>query len=130
MNPVSAIALSGLTAAARRVEVSASNIANQSSHGALPGVDGPAAYAPLEVQLVTQAGGGVSASIAPSARAALLAYDPQSAFANARGYVAAPAVDLTDETLNLALASYDFAANLAVIRTADDMTRTMLEMRT
>lgn len=53
MNPVSAIALSGLNAAARRVEVSASNIANQSSYGALPGADGPAAYAPLEVQLVT-----------------------------------------------------------------------------
>jgi len=130
MNPVTAIALSGLNAAARRVEVSANNIANQSSRGALPGVDGPAAYTPLEVQLAAQAGGGVSASIAPSSRAALIAYDPQSAFANARGYVAAPAIDLTDETINLALASYDFAANLAVIRTADDMTRAMLEMRT
>jgi len=129
MNPVAAIALSGLNAATRRVEASASNIANLSSYGALPGEEGPPVYAPLEVQLAAQAGGGVSANIAPSSRAALLAYDPQAAFANAQGYVAAPAVNLTDEMINLAMASYDFTANLAVIRTADDMTKAVLEMR-
>ena len=129
MSAVAAIALSGLAAVTRRVEASASNIANQSSYGAMPGEDGPAVYAPLEVQLAAQPSGGVSATLAPSSRAALLAYDPQSSFANAKGYLATPAVDLTDEMINLAIASYDFAANLAVIRTADDMTKAVLEIR-
>jgi flagellar basal-body rod protein FlgC len=128
MNPVAAIALSGVNAATRRLEASASNIANMRTTGALPGEAGPAPYAPLEVQLAAQANCGVSASIAPSARNDLLAYDPQASFANAQGYVAAPAVDLTEDMINLAMARYDVAANLAVIRTADDMTKTMLEM--
>lgn len=129
MNAVSAIARTGLTAASRRLEAAASNIANARSHGALPGTDGPAVYAALKIQLAAQTGGGVEASLAPAAREALHIYDPHAAFANAAGYVAAPAVDLTQDMLNLAMASYDFAANLAVIRTADDMTRAMLEIR-
>ena len=129
MNAVSAIARTGLSAATRGLEAAASNIANARSVGALPGTNGPAVYAPLEVQLAAQAGGGVEASLAPSAREALLVYDPQAAFANAAGYVAAPAVDLTQDMLSLAMASYDFTANLAVIRTTDDMTRAMLEIR-
>lgn len=130
MNPAAATALSGLNAATRRVEASASNIANLRSTGARDGETGPAVYAALEVQLAAQANGGVTATLAPSARDALLAYDPQAAFANAQGYVAAPAVDLTQDMINLAMASYDFAANLAVIRTATDMTNALLEIRT
>jgi flagellar basal-body rod protein FlgC len=129
MNPATAVAFSGLSAAARRLEASASNIANARSNGALPGENGPIVYAPLEVQLAAQASGGVAASISPSARNALLAYDPQASFANAQGYVAAPAVDLTQDMINLAMASYDFAANLAVIHTAKDMTNALLEIR-
>ncbi len=127
MSPVRAIALSGINTATRRLETSASNIANYRSNGALAEGGEPAVYAPLEVQLAAQASGGVSASIAPSARAALLAYDPQASFADARGYVAAPDVDLVRETMELAMASYELAANLAVIRTADDMTRAVLD---
>jgi flagellar basal-body rod protein FlgC len=123
MSAVHAIALSGLNAATRRLEASASNIANSRTRGALPDAEGPAVYAPLEVQLAAQASGGVSATLAPSARAALLAYDPSASFANAQGYVAAPDVDLVGETVALAMASYEFAANLAVIRTADEMAR-------
>lgn len=129
MSPVNAIALSGLNAATRRLEASASNVANMHSYGALDGVEGPAVYAPLEVQLAAQAGGGVGANIAPSARAALLAYDPQASFANAQGFVAAPDVDLPQEMIQLAMASYEMAANLAVIRTADDLAKATLQMR-
>lgn len=129
MNAVSAIARTGLSAATRRLEASASNIANARSGGALPGADGPTVYTPRDVHLSAQAGGGVEASLVPSARDALLAYDPQAPFANAQGYVAMPAVELTQDMLNLAMASYDFAANLAVIRTADEMSRAVLEIR-
>lgn len=127
MSPVSAIAMTGLAAATRRLEASASNIANMRSNGSPTPGEEPAVYAPLEVQLAAQAGGGVEASLAPSVRTALLAYDPQASFADAQGYVATPDIDLSQEMINLAMASYDFAANLAVIRTADDMTKAVLE---
>lgn len=129
MSPASAIAMTGVAAATRRLEASASNIANMRSNGALEGVEGPAVYAPLEVQLAAQATGGVSASIAPAARTPLLAYDPQASFANAKGSVAAPDIDLPQEMIRLAMASYEMAANLAVIRTADDLAKAVLEMR-
>ena len=75
------------------------------------------------------ASGGVAASLAPSSRAAVLSYDPQAHFANADGYVASPNVDLVDDMLQLATARYSFAANLAVIHTANDMTNAVLDMR-
>ncbi len=129
MSLASAIALSGLNAATRRLEASASNIANMRANGALEGVEGPAVHAPLEVQLAAQATGGVSASIGPSARTALLAYDPQASFASPQGLVAAPDADLPQEMIQLAMASYELAANLAVIRTADDLAKATLQMR-
>lgn len=128
MSPVQTIALSGMNAATRRLQASARNIANAQTSGALPGVAGPAVYAPVEVQVSAQAGGGVATNLAPSARAARLAYDPQARFADARGYVAAPDVDMVGEIVELAMASYAFAANLKVLRTADDMARSTLKI--
>jgi len=129
MNPISAISLSGLSAATRRVQASASNIANMRSNGALAIADGHAPYTPLEVRQAPMASGGVAASLAPSSRAAVLSYDPQAHFANADGYVASPNVDLVDDMLQLATTRYSFAANLAVIHTANDMTNAVLDVR-
>lgn len=128
MNPVSAIALSGLNASTLRLRAAASNIANARSAGAVGAASN--AYAPVEVQQTAQAQGGVAAGLAPSSRAALLTYDPAAAYANAQGYVATPNVDLVSETVELATTGYAFAANLAVLRTADDMARAMLDVRT
>lgn len=128
MNPVSAIALSGLNASTLRLRAAASNIANARSTGAVGAASN--AYAPVEVQQTAQAQGGVAAGLAPSSRATLLTYDPTAPDANAQGYVAMPDVDLVSETVELAMTSYAFAANLAVLRTADDMARAMLDVRT
>ena len=128
MNPISAIALSGLNAATLRAQGSASNIANMRSNGALALADSPTPYTPLEVRQTPMAGGGVTANLAPSSRAAVLSYDPQAPFANADGYVASPDVDLVDDMLQLATARYSCAANLAVIHTAEDMTNAVLDM--
>ena len=129
MNPVNAIALSGLNVATLRVQASANNIANMRSNGALVAAAGPAPYTPLEVQQASMAGGGVAASLAPSSRVAVLSYDPQAPFASADGLVASPNVDVVDDMMQLATARYSFAANLAVIHTADDMTNAVLDMR-
>ncbi|MEQ1779797.1 MAG: flagellar basal body rod C-terminal domain-containing protein [Hyphomonadaceae bacterium] len=129
MNSISTIALSGLDAAMLRVQASVSNIANMRSNGAVGGTNGPAPYAPLEVREAPVGDSGVLANLAPSSRAAVLSYDPHASYANADGYVASPNVDLVSDVLQLATASYSFAANLAVIHTADDVKKSALEMR-
>lgn len=129
MNPINAIARSGINAATLRLQAAASNIANMRSRGAAQGSAGPDVYQPLDLHVTAQAGGGVTASLAPSSRAALLTYEPQAPFANADGYVATPDVDVVGEMLQLATARYGLAANLSVIHTADEMTRAVLAMR-
>src|ERR1700721_2176122 len=90
MSSISTIALSGLNAAASRLQVSASNVANSQTTGALPTAHGTV-----------------------PARAA------QASFANQDGLIPAPNVDLAQEFVGQLLASYSFAANAAVLR-ADD----------
>jgi flagellar basal-body rod protein FlgC len=124
MSSISTIALSGMNAAARRLEVSASNVANVASTGALPNADGtvpagePTAYAPLEVVQTANADGGTQTSVTTEAP-----------FANQDGLVAAPNVDLSQELVGQMIASYSFAAN-AMVMTADDrMTKTLLDIK-
>lgn len=127
MNAVTSIALSGLNAATLRLFASASNIANMRSTGSTDGGD-PQPFTPLVVHETSVAGGGVMASLAPSSRDALLAYDPQAPFANTQGYVAAPNVDVVEEMLQMATARYGFAANLQVLRTNADMQDDLLRI--
>jgi flagellar basal-body rod protein FlgC len=134
MNSISTIALSGMNAATRRLEVSASNVANAQDTGALPGVDGtlpagaPPAYAPLELVQMASAGGGTQTTVTARRPATVAISDPQSLFANANGLVAAPNVDLGAEMIGQLIASYSFAANATVLKADDRMTRTLLNI--
>ena len=129
MTVVSSIAMSGLNAAALRVQAAASNLANARSNGAVRGEPGPAPYTPVEVQQSATAAGGVSAQLSPSAREPLLTYDPSAPYANAGGYVASPDIDPADEVVSLAMATYSFAANLAVVRTETEMMDALLDTK-
>ena len=135
MSSISAIALSGLNAASRRLQVSASNVANAQSTGAVPNANGtvpagaPQAYAPLQVVQSASAGGGVQTSVTtvtPSTTTTV--FDPQASFANQDGLVAAPNVDLAQEFVGQLLASYSFAANVAVLKTNDQNTKSLLDI--
>lgn len=121
MTPVTGIALSGLNASTLRLQASANNIANARSRGAAAGAAGRAAYTALEVRQTSLAGGGVDAALAPSARAALLSYDPSALFANAQGCVATPDIDVADEMVQLVTARYSYAASLQVLRASNEM---------
>jgi len=134
MSSISTIALSGMNAAARRLEVSASNVANVSSTGALPGADGtvpagaPQASAPIELVQTASAGGGTQTSITTVAPSTTAVSDPRSSFANQNGLVAAPNVDLSQEMVGQMIASYSFAANATVMKADDRITKTLLNM--
>lgn len=134
MSSISTIALSGMNAAARRLEVSASNVANVLSTGALPNADGtvpagaPQAYAPLELVQTASAGGGTQTAVTTVTPSTTALYDPQAPFANQNGLVAAPNVDLAQEMISQLLASYSFAANATVMRADNRMTGALLNI--
>jgi flagellar basal-body rod protein FlgC len=136
MSSISAIALSGLNAASRRLQVSASNVANAQSTGALPNADGtvpagsPQAYTPLEVVQTASASGGVQTSVATVTPSTIAAFDPQASFANPDGLVAAPNVDLAQQFVGQLLASYSYAANALVLKADDRMNQSLLDITT
>ena len=135
MSSISTIALSGMNAATRRLEVSASNVANAGSTGALPNVDGTlpagaqAAYAPLEVVQTANASGGTQTSVTTVKPPTTAVSDPQAPFANQNGLVAAPNVDLSQELVNQMIASESYAANAKVLAADNRMTKTLLDIR-
>ena len=133
MSSISAIAVSGLNAATRRLEVSASNIANIETTGALPTANGtlaagaPPAYQPLRLNQTESATGGTQTSVTAAAPSYVAVSDPQAPFANQDGLVAAPNVDLSQEAINQIIASYSFSANAAVLKAANQMSKTLLD---
>jgi flagellar basal-body rod protein FlgC len=135
MSSISTIAVSGMNAAARRLEVSAVNVANVSTTGALPNADGttpsgtPKAFAPLELVQTELAGGGTQTSITTAKSATTAISDPQAPFANQDGLVAAPNVDLATEMISQLVAKYSFAANATVLKADDQMAKTLIDIK-
>src|SRR5215813_6389163 len=114
MNSILSNAISGMQAATRRLEVSARNVANALTNGALPDAQGnfapgvPQAYTPSRVDQVDQAGGGTRAIVSPIVPGYVPTYDPTAPYANADGQVAAPNVDLVGEAAQQLIARYAF----------------------
>ncbi|MGP9814299.1 flagellar basal body rod protein FlgC [Rhodopseudomonas sp. NSM] len=133
MSSISAIAVSGLKAATRRLEVSASNIANQQSTGALPAANGtvpagaPQAYRPMQVNQTAVPGSGTRTSVTTTAPGKIAVSDPQAPFANEDGMVAAPDVDLAQELIGQMVAKYSYTANLATLKADRDMSKALLD---
>jgi flagellar basal-body rod protein FlgC len=132
MSVVSAIALSGMDAAALRLQASASNVANSLSDGPLPGVAGtaayPSAYVPLRVDQVATADGGTSATLGAITPSYVSTYDPSAPYADRNGMVASPNVDLASEIVQQMVAHYNFAANAQVVRADAQMTAALLNV--
>lgn len=133
------IAVSGLMAQTRRVEASASNTANVRTKGALPDSTGtipdgkPAPYQPLDVaqseqRLGTEAA-GTRAVFTPITPAYLPEYEPDASYADEQGMVAAPNVDLAREQVSQIAASRAYQANVSVVRTQDEMLKSLLDSK-
>lgn len=147
MSSVLSIATSGLVAAQKRLDVSANNVANFETDGALPadqtstaqtsvasataatsGTQYPPAYKPQQVNQTAAAGGGTTASVADVQPSYVAAYDPRAPYANSSGAVAQPNVDFTNEVLQQATASYAFALNAQVMRVYQRATQSLLNI--
>ncbi|MDE1151850.1 MAG: flagellar basal body rod C-terminal domain-containing protein [Micavibrio sp.] len=132
------IALSGLQAQQTRLAATASNIANASTTGRVPGASSsapasassstaPAVYSTVTVDFTSLESGGVKANVTANPNGYELAYDPSASYANSDGYVAAPAVDLAQESVNLIETRTAYKANISVIKTQDEMLGELLD---
>ena len=136
MNAILSIASSGMTAAMRRLEVSASNVANAMSDGPLPSADAatqakyPAAYAPKQVEQVETAGGGTAAVVSDVSPSYVASYDPNAPFADAQGMVASPNVNFANEAVQQMVSRYTFVMNAVVVRTYEQMMKSLLDIKT
>jgi flagellar basal-body rod protein FlgC len=141
------IATSGLSAASLRLEVTASNIANELTTGPLPAPGGSnasggagnsnnaanfAAYVPLQANQIDQTNGstpgGTTAVVSAVSPSFVPQFEPGSPFANQDGLVAAPNVDLASQFIQLLTAKYTFAANAKVIQSYNDTTKSLLDI--
>lgn len=131
-------ALSGALAQAQRLNGSASNVANQRSTGAIPAADGsvqpgqtqayqPQSFGQTAVAGVNGQGQGTRVVARPTTPAYIPEYQPDSPNANAGGLVAAPNVDPVTERVDQISSLRAFQANLATIRTQDEMERSAID---
>jgi flagellar basal-body rod protein FlgC len=136
MSSTLSIAASGLAAAFQRLQVSADNVANADSDGptASASAADQAQYQPAYIaqqfnQVATQ-GGGTKAVVSNAQPGTVTAYDPTAPYADQNGDVSAPNVDIASEILQQAIASYEFAANAAVIDVQQQTTQALLNIQT
>ncbi|MGD8107180.1 flagellar basal body rod protein FlgC [Pantoea sp. FN0302] len=114
---------SAMTAQSKRLNVSASNMANADS---LAGPDGQPYRARQVVFHVNQAPGqeigGVKVSdVIESDAPDRLVYEPGNPLADAKGYVHMPNVNVVGEMVNTISASRSYQANVEVMNTAKAM---------
>jgi len=121
------IAVSGMRAHARHMEVISSNIANARTADAGDGQP----YHRLEAVFKTQGDGvtGVTVDdIVEDAGAFQRIYDPGNPKADSSGYVSMPNVHLPVEMMNLTVASRAYQANAAILRRYQRMVEVTLEL--
>ena len=121
-------ALSGLTAAIRRVDASAANIANMGVSGSLDPSSASRPYIPQTTVQTAQQNGGVAAANGPKSPGIVAAYAPDSPFADPSGMIGVPNVDLAEEAVNIKLAEIAYKANIAVMKSAEEMTDMLLRV--
>ena len=131
-------ALSGLQAAVARLAGAASNTANMRTRGPVPATPPseplpaerqPRVYQAVETVQTAEAGGGVRARHEPVRPSYLIEHDPESVHANEDGEVAAPNVDMVSDVVDQLEALRAFRANLSVIRTAEEMDESVLDLK-
>ena len=124
-------ALSSLSAAARRLEASANNVANADSKGSIPASDAAQrqdAYQPVRVEQSSAPDGGVTTSDRYVRPPYIPVFDTSSAFANSDGLVAAPNVDIASEYTEQISARQSFEANLKSVQSISDLVKKLYDL--
>jgi flagellar basal-body rod protein FlgC len=121
------IAVSGMRAQGKNIEIISSNVANSRTTDAGKGVP----YRKLETVLKAETDGigGVNiADIVQNMTDFQRIFNPGSPQADENGYVAMPNVHLPIEIMNLNIATRTYQANAAVLKRYQQMMETTLEL--
>jgi len=121
------IAISGLRAHSKQIEVISSNVANARTTD----VGNGQPYRRLETIFKTDDGGigGVSIDeILVDISDFPMIFDPGNPKADEQGYIAMPNVNLPIEMMNLTIATRAYQANTAVLKRYQQMVETTLEL--
>ena len=121
------IAVSGLRAQSKRMEVITANVANARTTDAGNGQP----YRRQDVTFTTdpdEIAGVQLEGIVPDTTAFPRVYDPGNPAADENGYVLMPNVSLPVEMMNLTLAARAYQANAAMLRRYQQMVETALEL--
>ena len=120
------IAISGIKAQGKQLELISSNVANARTIDNGKGVP----YRRLEAALKfdDEMGGVEVDKIETDMRDFLQIYDPSNPKADKNGYVAMPNVDLPREMINLNIATRVYQVNVAVLKRYQRMVDTTLEL--
>jgi flagellar basal-body rod protein FlgC len=120
------VAISGMRAQGRNIEIISSNVANMRTTDTGEGKP----YRRLEAILKTNdETGGVSLDrIVPDTSDFLRILDPGNPEADEQGYVQMPNVSLPTEMINLTVATRSYQANAAVLKRYQKMVETTLEL--
>jgi flagellar basal-body rod protein FlgC len=111
IKPARSVALTGLSLQRRRIEATAANVANAATDG----------YQAIRVEAIAEEGGGVSAHIATTPDPGVIVLDENGEPRTLSN------TNLASETVAQIAASNAFAANVAVIETADEMDEALLD---
>ena len=120
------IAISGLKAQSKQMEVISSNVANARTTDAGNGEP----YRRLEAAFKAQddIGGVELDEVVPDMSDFLKVLDPGNPAADENGYVSMPNVNLPVEMMNLSVATRMYQANTAVLKRYQQMVETSLEL--
>jgi len=120
------IAISGLRAQSKQMEVISSNVANARTTDAGKGEP----YRRLEVLFESDddMGGVKLDKILPDMSDFLSVFDPGNPQADEQGYVAMPNVSLPVEMMNLNIATRVYQANAAILKRYQQIVETTLEL--
>ena len=120
------IAISGMKAQGKNMEVISSNVANARTTDAGNGEP----YRRLEAMFKTEGelGGVELDEILPDMSDFNVSFDPGNPNADKNGYISLPNVNLPLEMINLNIATRVYRANVAVMRRYQQMVETTLEL--
>ncbi|MGD8786523.1 MAG: flagellar basal body rod protein FlgC [Phycisphaerales bacterium] len=120
------IAISGMKAQGKNLEVISSNVANARTSDAGKGEP----YRRLEAMFKTDGDlGGVELDeIIPDMSDFNMSFDPGNPNADQNGYISLPNVRLPHEMINLNIATRVYRANVAVLKRYQQMVETTLEL--
>lgn len=126
------VSVGGYRAATERLETSVNNLVNSRSTAKLEqdGTFSNEPYRPQQVQPIAQAEGGVGTVKLERANPTVREYQPQSAVADAEGFVEVPNVDAATEIVNQTIASYDAKANIRAIQIQSEIFESTLDIFT